>query len=59
MQYALLLWPHANIRYMDALQKLAKAELSCLLKALHIDAPVSSETLGGASFLTFISDPLD
>lgn len=53
MQYALLLWPHANIRYMDALQKLAKGELSCLLKALGIEAPVESHNLGGAPFLTF------
>ena len=59
MQYALLLWPHANIRYMEALEKLAKAELSCLLKALKIDAPVCAETLGGAFFLTFETQRLN
>jgi len=59
MQYALLLWPHANIRYMEALQKLAKCELSCLLKALQIDAPIEVQTLGGAPFLTFEAQPLN
>lgn len=59
MQYSLLLWPHANIRYMEALQKLAKAELSCLLKALSIDTGVKSHTLGGASFLSFEAPELD
>lgn len=59
MRYALLLWPHANIRYMEALHKLAKAELGCLLDALGITATIRPLSLGGAPFLSFESDPLD
>lgn len=58
MQYAFQLLPHANIRYMDSLQKLAKAELQCLLQGLGLRAIPHIELLGGAPFLLFETDPL-
>lgn len=58
MQYAFQLLSHANIRYMDSLQKLAKAELQCLLQGLRINATPQIDFLGGAPFLLFESDPL-
>lgn len=59
MNYALLLWPHANIRYMDSLKKLALNELLCLFKSLSLDCMPRYETLGGAPFLVFEAEPLD
>lgn len=53
MNYCFQLLPHANIRYQESLNLLGTAELSCILKALHIETEVRLETLGGAPFLCF------
>jgi SAM-dependent methyltransferase len=58
MQYAFLLRPHANPRYLASLQALAEAELALLLDALEIDARLSWESMGGAPWLCFACDPL-
>lgn len=58
MQYALLLWPHANIRYMASLEKLAMNELICLLRSIGTNAQPRLEKLGGAPFLLFDSPAL-
>ena len=58
MVFLFQLTPHANIRYREAQLKLGQAELSCLLKSLHISAEVSPCTIGGVSFLRFQADAL-
>lgn len=59
MKYCFQLLPHANIRYQESLNLLGAAELSCILHALHIDAPVRLETIGGAPFLCFDAPELN
>ena len=57
VHYALLLKPHANVRYRQSLQKLALIELRCMLQAYGLDdASCRYETLSGEPFLTFKSD---
>ena len=58
MQYAFQLLPHANIRYTDSLQKLACAELQCLLHGLGLEKHIRLESLGGAPFLLFEAQEL-
>ena len=53
MKYCFQLLPHANIRYQESLNLLGTAELSCILKALHIESEVQLRTIGGAPFLCF------
>ena len=53
MVYTFELIKHSNIRYRDAAVRLSRCELLCMLHALSIDCDVTSETLGGAVFLTF------
>ena len=53
MNYCFQLLPHANIRYQESLNLLGTAELSCILKALHIESEVQLRTIGGAPFLYF------
>ena len=45
MQYTLLLWPHANVRYRTEAQRLARAELSILLGAAGEDVSIEETTL--------------
>ena len=46
MRYALLLKPHANIRYRQSLEKLALIELKCMLEAWGMqDVPVGTQTI--------------
>ncbi len=58
MQYAFLLRPHANPRYLVSLQALAEAELSLLLAAMGIDAQPQWEEMGGAPWLCFECEAL-
>lgn len=58
MKYCFQLLPHANIRYQESLNLLGAAELSCILKALHIDTEVRLEQIGGAPFLCFDAQQL-
>ena len=51
MEYAFLLWPHANTRYVASLRKLAYQELHCMLRACSISAEISWKDLGGAPWL--------
>ena len=53
MRYALLLKSHANVRYMQSLEKLALAELSCILQAWVPSASPVIETIAETRFLTF------
>ena len=58
MNYCFQLLPHANIRYQESLNLLGTAELSCILKALHIESEVQLRSIGGAPFLCFESPEL-
>lgn len=59
MRYALLLKPHANVRYRQSLQKLALIELQCMLQAWGLeDAQPRYETLSGEPFLTFETEKM-
>lgn len=59
MQFALLVKSHANARYAQSLVMLAKRECECLCYALHANATVRVERLGGSTFLTLETDGLD
>lgn len=58
MQYAFLLKPHANTRYLDSLRKLAIKELKCMLKAGCVDAEPAWREMGGAPWLIMDCPPL-
>ncbi|MCL2810528.1 MAG: SAM-dependent methyltransferase [Clostridia bacterium] len=58
MQYAFLLRPHANPRYLASLQALAEAELALLLAAQQIETGLAWEEMGGAPWLCFECEPL-
>ncbi len=51
MEYAFLLWPHANPRYLVSLKKLACQELHCMLKACGVPVQISWKDFGGAPWL--------
>ncbi|MCI5847596.1 MAG: hypothetical protein MRZ98_08120 [Clostridiales bacterium] len=54
MLYALLLKPHANVRYRQSLQKLALLELECVLNAWGLDrAAPRLRLIAGEPFLVF------
>lgn len=57
MRYALLLKPHANVRYRQSLQKLALIETSCLLHAWGMTAADTRvETIACQPFVVFEAD---
>ena len=59
MRYALLLKPHANVRYRQSLQKLALIELNCLLESWGVhDACPAVESIAGEPFLVFETNNL-
>lgn len=59
MRYALLIKPHANIRYRQSLEKLALNELSCLLSAWNMEHALPRvEKLAGESFLVFETEQM-
>lgn len=59
MRYALLLKPHANVRYRQSLEKLAKIELECMLQAWGLeDAVASVQEMAGEPFLTFETEQM-
>ena len=53
MTYAVLLWPHANVRYFESIKSLAVAELRVMLRALCGETQVSPCRMGGLELLTF------
>lgn len=59
MLYALLLKPHANVRYRQSLQKLSRIELECMLNAWDIQASVlEMREIAGEPFLVFSADDM-
>ena len=53
MRYAMLVKPHANVRYRQSLQKLALIELQCLLAAWGQEAEPQLTGIQGEPFLVF------
>ena len=53
MVYTFELIKHSNVRYREAAIRLSHCELLSMLHALSVDCAVSTETFGGATFLTF------
>ena len=53
MVYSFQLWKHPNIRYRDALLRLSRCELLCMLRTLSIETDLQLEELGSAPFFTF------
>lgn len=51
MQYAFLLMAHPNVRYRASLEKLARAELLMMLRALKREVSVDVDNIGGAPML--------
>ncbi len=58
MVYCFQLFMHANIRYREAVSRLARCELLSVLNAFGIETDISQVNLGGASFLCFDSRDL-
>lgn len=57
--YALLLKPHANVRYRQSLQKLARIELECLLNAWGIPSSTPEiREIAGEPFLVFPAEEI-
>lgn len=55
MKIAVLLWPHANVRYFESMKGLAKLELTVLLGAQGERGEIASTTRNGLPFLEFES----
>lgn len=58
MRYAMLIWPHANVRYQEAIEPLAQKELLLTLKKAFPNEEANSfaigfESMHGARFLVF------
>ena len=59
MRYALLLKPHANVRYRQSLQKLALIELKSMLMAWGMEQIEPEwQSIAGEPFLTFETDAM-
>ena len=59
LRYALLLKPHANVRYRQSLEKLAKIELDCMLQAWGLeDTSVCMQEMAGEPFLCFETEKM-
>lgn len=58
MNYGMLLCPHANARYHQAMKPLAKAELQLLLGAAGLKCETEYRHLGGVDWLCFESSEL-
>ena len=58
MVYSFQLWRHPNIHYQEAVQRLSRCELFCMLRSLFIKTDIRQETVGSAVFLTFECRPL-
>lgn len=59
MTYAVLLWPHANVRYFESVKKLAVAELSIMLRAFNESIEVKPCVMNGLELLTFEAGEMD
>ena len=58
LRYCLMMKPHANARYAASLQKLALAELQCILDAWGFFTKAFWMDIAGVSFLVFETDDL-
>ena len=53
MTIAVLLWPHANVRYFESMKQLAQAEMEILLRTWDENIQVRPLSLQGIDFLAF------
>lgn len=58
MKYGMLLWPHANARYQQAVMPLALGEMELLLKTAGISAQPVCERIAQTDWITFESQEL-
>ena len=56
MKYGILLWPHANSRYQQAVGPLALGEANLMLMRLGIEANARMESVAGVEFVVFDAD---
>lgn len=56
MEYVFLLSPHANIRYYESLQLLARKELACMLHRSMPHTPVELREIGGRHWLSLTAE---
>lgn len=54
----MLLKSHANVRYLQSMQKLAMRECACMLSALGVEAEPCIRDIEGVSFLSFDAEAL-
>ena len=53
MTYAILLWPHANVRYFESMKTLAEAELTVMLRAVDENIEIKRTGMNGLEMMTF------
>ena len=58
MRYSLLLWPHANARYEEAMRAPLAAEANCILSSFGIDCNCTYNRLYGVNALCFECEEL-
>ena len=58
MFYSFQLWRHPNVYYREAVHRLSRCELLCMLSSIHVETNIQEECIGSAVFLTFESRPL-
>ncbi len=58
MVYSFQLWRHPNIHYREAVLRLSRCELFCMLRSLSVETEIRTEELGSSLFLTFESREL-
>ncbi len=59
MTYALLLWPHANVRYFESVKTLAQAELQVMLHAVDESIVIRTEKMNGLELIAFDAPAMD
>ncbi len=56
MKIAVLLWPHANVRYFESMRKISENELNIMLSAISPENRVHAEECGGLQLWVFDAD---
>ena len=56
MKIAILLWPHANVRYFESIHKISENELNIMLSVISPEIRVKAEECGGLPLWTFEAD---
>ena len=59
MTYAVLLWPHANVRYFESMKTLAEGELTVMLSAVQENIEIKKTNMNGLELMTFEGPEFD